>query len=92
MATRLETAIGVLMTATIAAGCASEPTQPAAPVQAPPSPQQAAAADPEGYRAIVDEIELVLIRYPIPLLQRLGGDLARRRPLGPRRRECDPLR
>jgi len=42
MATRLETAIGVLMTATIAAGCASEPTQPAAPVQAPPSPQQAA--------------------------------------------------
>ncbi|MBK9368868.1 MAG: HNH endonuclease [Deltaproteobacteria bacterium] len=36
-------------------------------------PQRAAKADPEGYNRLIDEVEWVFVREPIPRLQVIGG-------------------
>ena len=37
------------------------------------SPTRARSADPAGFEDLVDEIEWILIRYPLPLLQQVGS-------------------
>lgn len=38
------------------------------------TPHRARLTDPAAFEDLIDEVEWVLIRYPIPLLQRLGGE------------------
>ena len=38
------------------------------------TPTRARMADEAGFRSLLDKIERILIRYPLPLLQRLGGE------------------